>query len=163
MEKHCATLKQNFIENGYEENILQDQIDKVDSISRKDLLRKNIKDRIPCLIIYNRELPMMRKIINKHWNVFEINPELQETFQSNGFVAFKKNKNLQEIIGGHAIKNGKVFQVHSKHRKRKCETQVNHHYLACKSLTPVHSEVSNHSNHIPYFTNSIVNTNSSFT
>ena len=41
---------------GYEENILQDQIDKVDSISRKDLLRKNIKDRIPCLIIYNREL-----------------------------------------------------------------------------------------------------------
>ena len=40
MEKHCATLKQNFIENGYEENILQDQIDKVDSISRKDLLRK---------------------------------------------------------------------------------------------------------------------------
>ena len=93
-KKHCATLKKKFIERGYEENILQDQIDKVDSISRKDLLRKNIKDRIPCLIIYNRELPMMRKIINKHWNVFEINPELQETFQSNGFVAFKKKQKL---------------------------------------------------------------------
>ena len=39
---------------------------------------------------------MMRKIINKHWSVLQINPKLQETFQNNLFVAFKGNKNLQE-------------------------------------------------------------------
>ena len=33
-------LKQNFIERGYEENILKDQIDKVDNIDREDLSRK---------------------------------------------------------------------------------------------------------------------------
>ena len=67
-KKHCAILKQNVRERGYKENILNDEIDKVDTIDRKDLLskkEKNIKDRIPCLITYNRK----RKIINKHWNI----------------------------------------------------------------------------------------------
>ena len=42
-KKHCAILKQNFIEKGYEENILKDQMDKVDNIDQKDLLRKKEK------------------------------------------------------------------------------------------------------------------------
>ena len=66
-KKHCATLKQKFIETGYEENILKDQIDKVDNTDRQDLLRKKEKSnkgRISCLITYNQTLPMMRKIIN---------------------------------------------------------------------------------------------------
>ena len=38
------------------------------------------------------------------------------------FVTFKRNKNLQEIIGL-TIKNGKVFhlETHLENRKRKCE------------------------------------------
>ena len=44
---------------------------------------------------------MMSKIINKYWNVLQTNPELQETFQNNPFVAFKRNKNLQEIMRLH--------------------------------------------------------------
>ena len=39
-EIHCAILKQNDIERGCEEHILKEQIDKVDNIDRKDLLRK---------------------------------------------------------------------------------------------------------------------------
>ena len=42
-KKHCAILKQNFIERGYKENILKDEINKVDNIDRKDLLRKKEK------------------------------------------------------------------------------------------------------------------------
>ena len=41
-KKHCAILK-NIIERGYEENILKDEIDKVDNIDRKELLRKKEK------------------------------------------------------------------------------------------------------------------------
>ena len=67
----CSTQteKKKHCERGYEENILNDKIYKVDNIDRKDLLSKkdkSIKDRIPCLITYNRKFPMMRKIINKH-------------------------------------------------------------------------------------------------
>ena len=68
-KKRCSILKQNFIERECEENMLNDEIDKVDNIDRKDLLskkEKSIEDRIPCLITYNRKLPMMSKIINKH-------------------------------------------------------------------------------------------------
>ena len=46
-------------------------------------------------------------------------------------------------------------------------TQVNHHYVAGRLLTLVHSEVTIHSNNTPYFTNtifySLVKANSSFT
>ena len=51
---------------------------------------------------------MMRKIIKKHWNVFQINPALEVIFQNNPFVAYKRNKNLQQITGVHTIKNGSV-------------------------------------------------------
>ena len=78
-------------------------------------------------------LPMIRKIINKPWNVFQINPKLQETFQNNLFVAFKRNKTLQEIIGGHTIKNGRVFKAHSKSRKGKYEPgNTSKQSLCCK-------------------------------
>ena len=33
----------------------------------------------------NRKLPMMYKIISRYCNAFQVNPELQETFQSNLF------------------------------------------------------------------------------
>ena len=70
-------------------------------------------------------LPMIRKIINKHWNVFQINPKLQETFQNNLFVAFKRNKTLNMNLA----------------------TQVNNHYVASRLLTLAHSEVTKHSNY----------------
>ena len=103
---------------------MKDEINKVDNIDRKDLFRKKekiIKDRIPCLIIYSRKFSLIQKIINRHWNVLQTNPGLQEAFQSNLFVAFKRNKNLQEIIEGHMIKNGKVFKAHLKDKKGKYE------------------------------------------
>ena len=53
---------------------------------------KNIKDRIPLLITYDRKLPMMRKILHKHWNVLQINSGFGEIFQNNPFVASKRNK-----------------------------------------------------------------------
>ena len=36
-------------------------------------------------------------------------------------MAYKKNKNLQEITGGRTITNGKVFKAHSKSREGRCE------------------------------------------
>ena len=157
-KKHCAILKQNFIERGYDERILNDEINKVDNIDRKDLLskkEKNVKDRIPYLITYNRKLPMMRKIINKHWNVLQINPGLEEIFQNNPFVAYKRNKNLQEIIGGHTIKNGKVFKAHSKSREGKCEScNKSKSSLYCKQVIDTSTFQSyQHSNYTSYFTN----------
>ena len=98
---------------------------KLDNIGLKGLLRKkenNTKDRIPWLITSNGKPPMMRKIIKKHWNVLQINLKLGETFQNNPFVAFKRKKNLQEIMGGHTFKNRKVFKAHKRNRNGKSES-----------------------------------------
>ena len=38
---------------------------------------------------------MIRKIINMHWNLLQITPELQETFHNNLFVVFKVLRYLQ--------------------------------------------------------------------
>ena len=58
----------------------------------------------------------MRKITKKYCSVLQIISELRETFQNNPFVAFKRNKNLQEIIDGHTIKNREVFKTHLENR-----------------------------------------------
>ena len=76
---------------------------------------------------------MKQKTINKYWNVLQINPKLLEAFHSFPVVVFKRNKNLQEIIGGHMIKNGKIFKTHLENRKGKCEPcNINKPSLCCK-------------------------------
>ena len=77
----------------------------------------------------------MRKIINKYWDVLQINPKLQETFQNNPFAACERDKNVQEIIGGHTMKNGKVFKAHSKNREGKSEPcNTSKPSLCCKQV-----------------------------
>ena len=61
---------------------------------------------------------------------------MQETFQNTTFLAFKRNKNLQEIIGGHTIKNVKVFNTYLEIRKEKREPcNTNRLSLCCKQVT----------------------------
>ena len=60
---------------------------------------------------------------------------MQETFQNTLFVAFKRKENLQEIIGTHTIKNGKVFNTHLENRKGKCEPcNTKKPSLCCKQV-----------------------------
>ena len=64
-----------------------------------------------------------------------MNLELQETFQNYPFVAFKRNKNLQEIIGGRTIKNGKVLKTNLENKKGKCDPcNTNNSSLYCKQV-----------------------------
>ena len=64
-----------------------------------------------------------------------INPGLKEIFQNNPIVAYKRNKNLQEIVGRHTIKNGKVFKAHLKSREEKCELcTTSKPSLCCKQV-----------------------------
>ena len=71
---------------------------------------KNNKNRIPLSITYNRTLPNISKIVNRNWNILQINTEFRGVFQATPMIAFKHSKNLQEIIGGHTVKQGKVFK-----------------------------------------------------
>ena len=117
------------------------------------------------MITYNKKLPMIHKIISKHWNILQINPELQETFQNYLLVEFKRNKThkkLQEVTQSTMEKCLKPIEKTEKENVN-LVTQVNYDYVASRSLKPVPSKVTKQSNYTPYFTNYIVKANSSFT
>ena len=112
-DKDCAIIKEKFLDRQYKEEVLDEQVKKVDRIKRKELftcIEKNGKNRIPLSITYNRTLPNISKIVNRNWNILQINTEFQEVFQTTPMLAFKCGKNLQEIIGGHRVKQEKVFK-----------------------------------------------------
>ena len=106
-EKNCAIINQKFLDRQYKEEVLDEQIKKVDRIERKELFTckgKNSKNRIPLSITYNRTLPNISKIVNKNWNILQTNTEFHGVFQATPMIAFKRSKNLQEFIGGHTVK-----------------------------------------------------------
>ena len=44
--------------------------------------------------------------INCH--ILQINPEFRNVFVNKPAIVFKRNRDIQDLIGGHLIKNGKV-------------------------------------------------------
>ena len=113
-DKNCAIIKQKFLDRQYKEEVLDEQIKKVDRIERKELFtckeKMNNKNRIPLSITYNRTLPNISKIVNRNWNILQLNIKFHGVFKATQMIAFKRSKNLQEIIGGHTVKQRKVFQ-----------------------------------------------------
>ena len=96
-DKNCAIIKQNFLDRKYKKEVLDKQIKKVDRIERKELLtckEKNNKNRIPLSITYNRTLTNISKIVNRNWNILQINTEFHGVFQATPMIAFKRSKNL---------------------------------------------------------------------
>ena len=91
---------------------------------------------------------------------------MRETFQNILFVAFKRNKNLEESSEGHTIKIEKVFKTDLENRKRKSEPSNIYklsNYAVSRSLTLVHSEVTKHRNYTLHFTRKTVKASLSFT
>ena len=95
---------------GYHHDTLKEQIEKARVQERTLLLNKNpeeVKQSIPISITYNRTLLKIKSIVDKHWHVLQVNPELKERFQSSPIIAFRKNKNLKQIIGSNTIEHNK--------------------------------------------------------
>ena len=77
---------------------------------------------------YNRTLTNINKTVNRNWNMLQINTELHKIFQATPMIAFKCSQNLQEIIGGHTVKQGKVFM--------KNLARINGKSVPCSSTRP---------------------------
>ena len=86
------------------------------------------KSRTPLSVTYNRTLHDISKIVNRNWNILQINTEFHGVFQATPMIAFKSRKNLQEIIGVHTIGEGKVF--------KKSLVRLNRKSMSCSSTRP---------------------------
>ena len=112
-EKHCTTLTSKFKERGYSESLLKKQLTKVNTMNRNNLLRSKGSAKINQTLIaitYCRTLSNMSKIITKNWDILQINSELQKVFKKIPIIAFKRDKNIQEIIRGDDILNEKALK-----------------------------------------------------
>ena len=70
--KHSQNLIKRFVEKGYNQSTVRKQIERVD----RSLLLKNCKPKrqgsIPFSVTYNSVLPNIKKIINKHWHILNL-------------------------------------------------------------------------------------------
>ena len=131
-DKNWVIIKQKFLDRQYKGEVLDEQIKRVHRIERKELFickgKNNNKNRIPLSITYNRTHPNISKIVNRNWNIFQINTDFHRVFKDTPKIAFKRSKNLQEIIGGHIVKQGKIF--------KKNLTILNGNSMSCSLTKP---------------------------
>ena len=82
--------------------------------------RKKTATNIPLSLKCNRTFPKIKEVVMKHWNLLHINPNIAEIFQSAPILAFRRNKNLRDIIGTKLIENAKVKRKFMNKVQGKC-------------------------------------------
>ena len=87
-------------------------------------------------VTYNKTLPNIKKIFEKHWRILNVNPELKKVFQNKPLLAFRNNKNLRQLIGGNTTeKNKKLLTTTNKFTNGKCSPCFsNSRTLCCKQI-----------------------------
>ena len=130
LHNNCKRLLNTLTRRGYNKTDTTTQISRDITIPRNELLNKiktSNTERLPLTVAYNRTLPDLKTIIDKNWH---IEPKFKEVFAEPPILAFKRSKNLRDIIGGN-----KLFDNVKKFSKGKCQPCVTRSInLCCKQL-----------------------------
>ena len=100
-ESRKKDLTEHLRKRGYKTNNIGEQLEKVDKLDRQHLLNYNQpknSDRIPLVLTYSDALPNIHSILWKHMNTLHRSDELKEIFPTPPLVAYRRDKNLREII-----------------------------------------------------------------
>ena len=65
--------------------------------------KEKYQKRIPFVIAYNKALPNVKQIINKHWHLLHRNLNLSSAFEQEPIIACGWNKNIVNLIGSKKI------------------------------------------------------------
>ena len=127
--------KIKFLERGYPSIIVDEQLEKAKLVEKSTLLkekdRQNIDRRVPFTATFNANLPKISSTINKHWHLLHINAKIAESFKVKPMVAFRRNKNLREILGQTHLTNNKKILEHNKRKTGSCQACLNHGNNKC--------------------------------
>ena len=110
-QNNCSKMMENFMKRGYNKNLITQQIEGANAKSRNETLTYKINksnDRIPLVITFNPTLPRIGIILKTHWELLHIKPEVKECFLEPPVKAYRRSKNLRDIIGSNEIINNKV-------------------------------------------------------
>ena len=114
-------LQERLVNQVYYKKSIDKHFSKVKTIDRNELLKekthdKETQNKTQLVLTYNRYLPNISNIVRKHWNILNISRTLQGLLQDEPITAFKRNRNLKELIGSNCIENGKVKRAKVHHR-----------------------------------------------
>ena len=130
--------------------MVNEEIQKATNQDRTGYLNKEKTETGNYLILcvtYNKTLPNIKTILEKHWHILNVNPELKEVFENKPLLAFRKNKNLRQLIGGNTIEKNKKLLTTNKFINGKCSPCFsNSRTLCCKQVTKTEHFESNQTN-----------------
>ena len=132
--EQSKALTKRLVERGYSENEIKQRILKVFSIERAQLLNQKkqaTSNRIPPILTYNRTLPDIKRAINKHWDIFKINRDFYKVFAEHPIIAFRRNRNLQDILGKKRIINNRKQlrqSINQNGYSKPCNSKLNNLY-----------------------------------
>ena len=112
-QSESEQLLKELVERGHEEKCTKSRIDKAKGLDRLELLQykdKTRNSRIPLVITYNRNLPKLHEVIDNTWKTLGINSEEAIKFEEKPLLAFRRNRNLKNLLGQNRISNGKVVK-----------------------------------------------------
>ena len=114
LSKNLQVLKESFVNRGFKEKFLDTELQRLSEIERDALLTPKSKEkdhkRIHFITTYNKTLPNLKHIINKHWYLLQIHSNLRTAFEQEPLIAYRRNKNLGDLIGSKKILDGKVVR-----------------------------------------------------
>ena len=95
---------------GYPSKETSTQMRKTENVSRETLLidrPKRSNKRTPFTTTFNKNLPPIQRIINMHWSILHTNTDIAPTFSERPVLAYRRNKNLRNLIGQVHLSRGK--------------------------------------------------------
>ena len=138
LHNNCKRLLNTLTKRGYNKTDTTTQINNaitVPKIEFRNKIKTSNTEGLPLTVTYNRTLPDLKTIIDQNWHILQIEPKLTEIFAEPPILAFKRNKNLRDIIGGNKVFDNKKILNVKKFNKRKCQPcftkSIN---LCCKQL-----------------------------
>ena len=149
------------MKRGYSDNDTEKELRKVDKLDRSNLLnyRKNTSknNRVPFVVNYSKGLPDIHKILRNRQKILENSDRLKSAFRDMPIVAFRRDKNLKDILV-HKKHNNQFFRqenmcepcgakkcvlcqyVHKSHNFQDCKGRKYKikNYINCKSSNVVY-------------------------
>ena len=95
-------LRQNLLLRSYNPKVIQNAFDRILNIERGEALKripKTSENNTTIVTNYHPAMPSISKIIKKHWSVMTDDfPEMKSCFPKPSLVAYKRHKNLRDLL-----------------------------------------------------------------
>ena len=118
--------------------MINEEIQKPTNQDRIGLLSKEKTEtgnHLTLCVTCNKTLPNIKTIIEKHWHILNVNPELRKVLENKPLLAFRRNKNLRQLIGGNTTGKNKKLLTTNKFTNGKClPCFSNSRTLCCKQV-----------------------------